>query len=112
MYHTSQCWFSPSEASAAKQTGLQKKYFRAWQVSKRTLGTDELAEEEGEESVKESTEEEASPQKAHSAEEEVEEPKWKIALKSVVLMAVGVGLVRSVCDVHVHCVCTRYCIPS
>ena len=66
-------------------------------MSKRSLG-DELDEEEGEEPVKESPEEETftPPGKAHGAEEEVEEPKWKIAIKSVVLMAVGVGLVRSI----------------
>lgn len=84
---------SSDHSDPGKQTGLQKKYFKAWRVSKKSVGDlEEVEEQDG----KESSEEEKSPQKVHHVEEkddEAEEPKWKIALKSLAFLTIGVGLV-------------------
>ena len=70
-------------------------------MSKKNIGADDLQEEEDDEQ-KESSSEEKTPPKAHNGDgEEAEDPKWKIALKSLVFLTVGVGLVSPMYIEHV-----------
>lgn len=72
------------------ETGLQKKYFKVWKVHKR--------QEEEENEVNDDVEKKPSNENSSEEDKEVEEPKWKIALKSILLLVVGVGLVTIFSD--------------